>query len=177
VALEQVLDRTRDDLWVFRYKRHKTRRLGHVRQVFLTGEAIDLLTPHLEAALADGTGWLFSPRRETARRLAAMRERRRSKVQPSQRDRSKESPKKQPGERYRVDSYCHAVYRACDKAGVGRWHPHQLRHAAATEYERLYGWETARVLLGHHSLDATRIYVDRDYERAVRALLGSRKTA
>ncbi len=36
------------------------------------------------------------------------------------------------------------------------WHPHQLRHTAATELRRAYGVEAARIILGHASLDATR---------------------
>jgi len=43
--------------------------------------------------------------------------------------------------RYDVTSYRQAIERACEKAGVPRWHPHQLKHAIATEVRRLHGAE------------------------------------
>ena len=51
-----------------------------------------------------------------------------------------------------------------------RWHPHQLRHNAATEIRRQFGIETARVLLGHRSPLVTEIYAAIDQERAVEAM-------
>ena len=34
---------------------------------------------------------------------------------------------------------------ACDAAGVPRWHPHRLRHSAATELRKEFGIEAAVV--------------------------------
>ena len=34
---------------------------------------------------------------------------------------------------------------------VERWHPHRLRHSAATRIRREHGLEAARVILGHSS--------------------------
>jgi integrase len=48
-----------------------------------------------------------------------------------------------------------------------RWHPHQLRHNAATVLRKEYGVETAKIILGHASLDATMIYAERDLQRAM----------
>jgi integrase len=47
-----------------------------------------------------------------------------------------------------------------------RWHPHQLRHNAATRLRREYGIEAARVILGHHSLEVTEIYDEKDVAKA-----------
>ncbi len=47
-----------------------------------------------------------------------------------------------------------------------RWHPNQLRHTFATEVRAQYDAETARVLLGHGSLDMTEIYAERDLSKA-----------
>jgi len=66
---------------------------------------------------------------------------------------------------YTVSSYYHAIQRACDRAGVPRWHPHQLRHTAATQAVALAGWDAARIYLGHRTLDATRIYAEDDLRR------------
>lgn len=51
------------------------------------------------------------------------------------------------------------------------WHPHQLRHNAATNARREEGLETAQVFLGHSKADVTQIYAERDMERAMRVAL------
>jgi integrase len=63
-------------------------------------------------------------------------------------------------------AYCQAIQRACVLAEVDPWHPHQLRHTAATELRRRFGVEAARVILGHSSLDTTGIYAEADTEKA-----------
>jgi len=52
-----------------------------------------------------------------------------------------------------------------------RWHPHQLRHNAATELRREFGVETARVMLGHRSAAVTEVYAELDRVKAVEAAL------
>jgi integrase len=52
-----------------------------------------------------------------------------------------------------------------------RWHPHQLRHSAATELRKEFGIEAARIILGHATLSATQVYAERDLERA-RQIMG-----
>lgn len=47
-----------------------------------------------------------------------------------------------------------------------RWHPHQLRHAAATRLRREFGIEAARVILGHSSPAMTDLYAEIDASRA-----------
>ena len=42
-----------------------------------------------------------------------------------------------------------------------RWHVHQLRHNAATHLVKQFGWDVARIVLGHSTVDATRIYARR----------------
>jgi integrase len=91
-----------------------------------------------------------------------MRERRKTKVQPSQVDRSKASDGRRPGERYTRQSYARAIARACGNAGVERWSPNQLRHSRGTEIRKLYGVEGAQVVLGHAKADVTQVYAERD---------------
>jgi integrase len=43
-----------------------------------------------------------------------------------------------------------------------RWHPHQLRHNAATRIRRERGLDAARAILGHHSLAVTQVYAELD---------------
>jgi integrase len=47
-----------------------------------------------------------------------------------------------------------------------RWHPHQLRHNAATVLRKEYGVEMSRIILGHATLSSTLIYAEADLEKA-----------
>jgi len=48
-----------------------------------------------------------------------------------------------------------------------RWHPHQLRHNAATNLRREHGVELARIILGHAKVLATQIYAEADRLQAM----------
>jgi integrase len=47
-----------------------------------------------------------------------------------------------------------------------RWHPHQLRHSAATRLRKQYGLEAARVVLGHRSSAVAEVYAEIDQTKA-----------
>jgi len=51
-----------------------------------------------------------------------------------------------------------------------RWHPHQLRHNAATRLRKEFGIETARIILGHSSAFVTEIYAERDRQQAMNVM-------
>jgi len=51
-----------------------------------------------------------------------------------------------------------------------RWHPHQLRHNAATELRKEFGIEAARIILGHRSAAITEVYAEKDERQAVEAM-------
>ena len=94
--------------------------------------------------------------------------------------------------RYDKNSYRRAIARACDKADaaarkqrrelmtkqgielepakevriIPQWHPHQLRHTAATRLRRQYGLEAARCILGQTTLTAAQVYAEQDVQRA-----------
>lgn len=51
---------------------------------------------------------------------------------------------------------------------VPHWHPHQLRHAAATRLRKEHGLEAARVVLGHAGAAVTELYAEIDHEKARR---------
>jgi integrase len=55
-------------------------------------------------------------------------------------------------------TYCHAVRRACKKAGVPVWVPSQLRHTALTRVRNQFGLEAAQVIAGHANLQQTEHY-------------------
>ncbi len=64
------------------------------------------------------------------------------------------------GKPYTTNSLLHAVYAACDRAGVERWSPNQLRHRAATLCYERFGIETTQEMLGHKDPRTTEGYVD-----------------
>lgn len=126
---------------------HKTAYRGHGRVVPLGPRAQEIVKRHLKT---DVSAYLFSPREAIAEKLAALRAKRKTRVQPSQQDRSKRRPKVQAGEHYTTPSYAYSIRRAVVKANriaaeqaaerneeapapIPHWHPHQLRHTKATE--------------------------------------------
>ena len=60
-----------------------------------------------------------------------------------------------------------AVKRLCEKAGVPKWTPNQLRHNAGTEIRRKHGLEAARLILGHRSMATTEIYAEKELDMAI----------
>jgi integrase len=153
------------DVWLYRPARHKTSWRGKPRVVALGPQAQTIVKQFL---VAETTAYLFSPARAMGKRAAARRAARKTKVQPSQTHRRKAGPKRRPGDRYTTESYAHAVYIACERAGVPRWHPNQLRHTRATEIRRQFGLEAAQVVLGHSRADVTQLYAEADLSLAVR---------
>ena len=55
-------------------------------------------------------------------------------------------------------AYCRAITRACEKAGIDRWVPHQLRHTAADVVRQQFGLEHCQSVLGHSKADMTEHY-------------------
>jgi integrase len=76
--------------------------------------------------------------------------------------------KKKPRDTFTDFGYAAVVRRACGRAGVGPWHPNQLRHTFASEVRRKFGLEAVQVLLGHARADVTQMYAERDQQLAVR---------
>lgn len=71
------------------------------------------------------------------------------------------------GRRFAVDGYRLNVAHACDRAGVGRWWPNQLRHYALTDVRRRYGIEAARTVGGHSDAGVTLLYAEADVGKAM----------
>ena len=70
----------------------------------------------------------------------------------------------------KVNSYYNAVKRACLKAKIPVWHPHQLRHALATEAKRIVGEEAAATLLSVSNEKTAKVYA-RVTPEGVRAIM------
>ncbi len=147
------IDRNHDQetgVWSYCPPKHKTAHHGHERVVLLGHRAQGLLKPFLAA---DPHAYLFSPQE-------AERERRGVLGQEVRR----------VSDYYQTHVVRKAISRACVKARVRPWHPHQLRHSAATRLRKAHGLDAARVLLGHRSPAITEVYAELDHSRALQVV-------
>ncbi|MEZ6070031.1 MAG: site-specific integrase [Pirellulales bacterium] len=84
--------------------------------------------------------------------------------------RSRPKRSRKLSDQYTRRSYHNAIDRACKKAGVPHWHPHQLRHTAATKIRSLYGLDVATIVLGHKHRVTSEIYADADFKKAIEVM-------
>jgi integrase len=178
-------------IWLYRPDRHKTAHHGHQRVIAIGPRAQEILREFLTL---DTQAYLFSPRRAMEEIRERQRRDRKTPVPPSQRHRRKARPKRKPGERYTTDAYDHAIRKAiaaankaracnecrklkpaqrcakCRAATLPHWHPHQLRHTAATRIRREYGLDIARAILGHRSPQITELYAELDTAHAAEVM-------
>jgi integrase len=144
------------DVWTYRPYKHKTQHLNKERSLALGPQSQEILLPYIVRKADDE--FIFSPADSIKRFRETQRENRKTKVQPSQRDRRKAQPKRKPGGQYDDHSYRRAIHRACGLAGIKRWSPNQLRHTAGTETTAQFGLEAAKEFLGHASIKTTEQY-------------------
>jgi integrase len=156
------LDRS-GPIWLFSPRRHKGRHRGQARVIAIGPQAQLVLRKYLRD---DPEAFFFSPAEAEARRLTELRAKRKTPVQPSQVHRRKKRAKHLPGATYNHNAINTAIRRACFKAGLERWHCHQLRHTASLTILRECGAEAARSTLGHKGIDMTLHYSGVDLERA-----------
>jgi integrase len=176
------IDRSNADVWTYTPIQHKTAYRGHTRTIFIGPKAQAVLRPFL--LKTDPQAFVFRP----AESVAEMRQRRSAarKTPLSYGNRPgsnvKRKPKRVPSSYYKTSAYRRAITRACDLADrwahggmsipdndriVPRWHPHQLRHTAATALRGRHGLEGAQVILGHKTLTATQIYAEINLQKGV----------
>ena len=161
------LDRS-EAVWTFRPPAHKRSHAGESREIYIGPKGRKLLGPFL---LRAGEAPCFSPREAESERLDARTAARRTPravgnvVDLERRQELLESL----GAAYTVDVYRRAIARACERAGVKRWAPHQLRHSAATALRSRFGIEAARIMLGHSDATLTaEVYAERDRSHALK---------
>ncbi len=171
---------TSADTWIYRPTDHKTAHRDHKREIYIGKRGQGVLEQFLSDRLVNA--FLFSPAEADRERKIRMRAERKSKVQPSQIDRSKANPKRKPGERYTTISYARAIAYAVKQAfrpeGMSdsefrkwkpqeHWSPNQLRHNAGTYLRKEFGLEVASIILGHRKVDVTQVYAERDFAKAI----------
>ncbi len=152
-------------VWVYTPANHKTQHHGHQRQIYIGPKAQVILRPWLRTELQ---AYLFQPREAVAWSREQRRLARKTPLSCGNRagTNCKTNPQRVPAEFYDVNEYRNAIRRACDKADVPQWHPHQLRHNAATWLRKEYGLDVARCVLGHRSAAVTEVYAEADFGKA-----------
>jgi integrase len=173
--------------WTYRPEHHKTQQHGHERVVILGPKAQEIVRPFLRAD--SPIKYLFSPADADAERRRKLHLARKTPMSCGNRPGTnrKSRPRKKPGERYDTQAYGHAIRYGClkafpapaglDREGLKtwrrehRWHPHQLRHNAATKLRKEYGLDVAQVVLGHKTLAVTQVYAERDVAAAQKVML------
>ncbi|MAT69910.1 MAG: integrase [Planctomycetaceae bacterium] len=149
------------EVWLYQPPNHKTAHHGKERTIFIGPKGQAVLLKYLAR---DPEAHCFQPRDSEAKRLAAQHAARKTPLSCGNRPGTNKArkPKKRPGDKYDTQSYGAAVRRGAEKAGVEKWSPNRLRHAAATEIRREFGLEAAQVVLGHAKADVTQVYAERD---------------
>ena len=159
---------TSGNVWIYSPAQHKTAHRGHRRTIYLGPRAQEAVRPFLKD---DPEAFLFSPRDSQEAYWTARRANRQTPMTPSQRRRRrKRNPKRTPGKCYTLCSYGRAIVKACAKANIPAWHPHQLRHNAATRLRKEFGLDVARVILGHRSPVVTEVYAELDRDKAIEVI-------
>ena len=164
------IDTANPKLWLYKPGSHKNQHRGHERTIYLGAKCQELIKRFLKP---DVQAHLFSPAEAVAEWREVRNKNRKTpdrygNVRGSNRQRN---PKRPPGTRYDVNSYRHAIVRACEKAGVPNWHAHQLRHNSATFLRKEFGLDAARVILGHRSAGVTTLYAEVDTQKAADIML------
>ena len=160
-------------LWIYTPETHKTAHRGHHRVVELGKRSQEVIRGFLRTDLEAP---LFSPAQAMAEHRTKLHARRKTPMSCGNRPGSnrKAKPRKQPRDRYDSTAVRQAVQRACKRAGVPQWHPHQLRHSFLTRVRKEFGLELASTLAGHRHVAVTERYAhaDRQKARAIVAKIG-----
>ncbi len=157
-------------VWLYRPPQHKTEHHDHQRVIFVGPRGQEVLRPFQDGRSSEAP--IFSPQEAEQERRKAMHERRVTPLEQGNRPGTnrKRRPETTPGEFYTTASYRRAVQRGCIAAGVPKWHPHQLRHNAATFLRREFGLDVARIILGHRSAAVSDMYAELDAKKALKAI-------
>jgi integrase len=147
----EFIDRT-NNVWLFTPPRHKTRRHKKQRTIAIGPKAQAILSKYLFRAPCFGYS-TASFRRAITRAC----------------DRAFPHPEFAKLKRAELTPKQLAELRAWQKQH--HWHPHQLRHAAATAIREQCGLDFAQAVLGHSRADMTQHYAAVSQERAREAAL------
>jgi integrase len=137
--------------WVYRPSAWKSEHHHASRIVFLGPQAQAIVEPWLRPA--EPEAFLFSP-------YEAMVMSNRKKALKHGKFEGRRRPSKPVDRPYSESAVGKAIDRVCIDHNLPHWHPHQLRHLAATRLAAKYGLQITQVLLGHANITTTLKYVD-----------------
>jgi integrase len=172
--------------WRYTPAHHKTKHHGHQRVVFLGPKSQEVIRPFLKPEAPEA--YLFSPIDAERERRAQIHARRKTPMSCGNTPgHGKRRPRRTPGEFYKTCAYARSIAYACGRAFPApeglepetakawqrqhHWHPHQLRHNAATRLRKEFGIDIAQVVLGHKTLAVTQVYAEKDVEKAAKTML------
>ena len=168
------IDRT-GNVWKWTLSSHKNAWREQGRVIMLGPKAQKIIGPYLDRLRTKPFGYCFSPAESEKARNNVRKQNRKSPMTPSQRARRPKpmkSRKKPPRPYYADDTLNRCIRRACEKAGIPRWTPMQLRHAAGTEARKSGGGlDAAQVRLGHKHASITEVYAELAQEKAAKLAL------
>ncbi len=154
------------EVWLYKPTQHKTLHHGKDRVVPIGPKAQEILLPFL---LRPSEAFCFSPKETLAQSLDARHESRQTPMncgnKPDKRKRRRAIDK--VSDQYDVIAYRRAIHRACDRAGVRRWSPNQLRHTAATTVRERFGLDAVQAVLGHSHARVSEIYGELNMQKAI----------
>lgn len=190
-----------DKVWLYQPQRRKTEHVDHLPPIPIGPAAQEILGPYLlNRSLRDyifrpteAVEQIMEARHE--RRTTPLSCGNRPGTN------RKRNPQTKPGDHYTPVTYARAIRRACEQAfpfpkqeklkykkltkkqrakmeaemkewnDLHRWTPNQLRHTRATAIASECDAETARVILGHSSIETTRkFYIDPDLKKAAKVV-------
>lgn len=157
-----------DRAHVYRPRNHKMERAGGERSIPLGPRAWKIVARYAHGL--DPGAFLFSPKVSVEQMLTAKNAKRSTPISCGNRRGSnvKRHAFIKPGEHYTPASYRRAIRYACTRAGVPRWHPHQVRHAFGTRVRERFNFESASNALGHGAPAATVLYAEKSLKVAAK---------
>lgn len=158
---------TSGTVWIYKPPHHKGSYLGHQKVITIGPQAQEVLTPYLDRPADE---YCFKPAEADAQFRAEKHAKRKTALSCGNRPGEVDASKFR--EKYDSAAYYKAIQRACAAGKIESWHPHQLRHTAATDIAREYGIEAARVILGHRNLAVTDLYAEIDLQKAIKIAEG-----
>lgn len=170
-------------IWTYTPAHHKTTYRGHARVIYIGPRAKNVIKPFLARRAVDA--FLFSPREAEASRLEKRRAERKTPGGYGNGPGTNRvaAPRRAATDHYTVASYRRAISygvaaanrenakaveeKKAKRVEIPNWHPHQLRHNAATNLRKEFGLDAARVILGHRTPAITDIYAELDRDKAI----------
>lgn len=142
---------------------HKTAYLGHDKTILLGPKAQEILSKYL---FRNPNDYCFKPEESYRQFLKHKSENRKTPLSCGNRPGTNRKGTRKFNDCFDSDTYMKTIKRACKAAGVEAWHPHQLRHNAATLIRKEFGLDAARAVLGHKTMAMTDNYAELDLQKA-----------